>query len=97
MNYAEKAAAIVGITQLLKYYGLPSKFCPLAAVVISVLFVYHENPTSDGIIEGVALGATVTGSYGIVKNSANGVLGKVGGNTVSENDVPMVSLGHDED
>ena len=74
MNNTEKIAAIVAITQLFKYYGVPSKFCPLIAIGLVALFQYVENPTANGIIEGVVLGSVATGGYGVVKGSAQSIL-----------------------
>ena len=69
MPIAQKTAAIVAITQLFKYYGAPSKFCPAIAIGLGILFEYSENPTSKGVITGVILGATVTGGYGLIKRT----------------------------
>lgn len=74
MTNPEKVAAVLAITQLFKYYGLRSKHCPLVAIAVGVLLEYSDNPTSDGVLRGVILGATVTGSYGVVKGSAQSVM-----------------------
>lgn len=74
MDKAEKVAAVVAITQIFKYYGMPSKFCPAIAILLGSVFQYTENPTANGIIEGVVLGAVATGGYGVVKGSAQTVL-----------------------
>lgn len=73
-NNPEKIAAIVAITQVFKYYGVPSKFCPAIAMMLGALFQYVENPTANGIIEGVVLGAATTGAYGVIKGSAQSVI-----------------------
>lgn len=104
MNNAEKAAAVVAITQLFKYYGASSKFCPLVAIGVAVLLEYSENPTSEGVLQGVILGATVTGGYGVVKNSAQTVIYK--GNSSSNSSessfstpktINIFELEHDQD
>ena len=74
MDKAEKIVAIVAITQVFKYYGVPSKFCPAIAILLGAVFQYTENPTANGIIEGVVLGAVATGGYGVVKGSAQTIL-----------------------
>lgn len=74
MDKAEKVTAIVAITQVFKYYGVPSKFCPVVAMTLGALLQYTENPTANGIIEGVVMGAATTGAYGVVKGSAQSVL-----------------------
>lgn len=96
MNRAEKIAAIVGITEAIKQMGVPSKFCPAIAIIVGAIFGYAENQTSQGILDGVILGATVTGSYAVVKKSSVAIL---------ESDkpaaMPMVNdaafLEHDDD
>lgn len=68
--YAEKITAIVAITQLCKYYGTPSKYLPLVAIITGILLEYSENPTADGILRGIIIGATTTGGFGVIKNAA---------------------------
>lgn len=70
MNQAEKITAIIAITQVIKFYGIPSKFLPAIAVGIGILLQYSEDPTSKGVIDGIILGAMTTGSYGVVKGAA---------------------------
>lgn len=74
MPIAQKTVAIVAITQLFKYYGAPSKFCPVIAIGLGILFEYSENPTSQGVIAGLILGATVTGSYGLIKRTGQCII-----------------------
>ena len=74
MTKPETIAAIVAITQVFKYYGVPSKFCPIVAMGFGAAFGYADNPTAQGIIDGVVLGAMTTGSYGVLKGSAQAVL-----------------------
>lgn len=74
MEKAEKIAAIVAITHIFKYYGMPSKFCPVIAILLGAVLQYTDNPTANGIIEGVVLGSVATGGYGVVKGSAQTVL-----------------------
>lgn len=70
MPQAEKVAAIIAITQLIKFYGVPSKYLPLFAIIIGVILEYSDNPTAQGILDGIILGAMTTGSYGVIKNAA---------------------------
>ena len=74
MNKPETIAAIVAITQVFKYYGVPSKFCPALAILLGAAFGYSENQTVQGIIDGVILGAITTGSYGVIKGAGQSVL-----------------------
>ncbi len=71
----EKITAIVAIVQISKYYGVPSKFLPVLALILGAVLEYSENPTSQGILDGIILGAITTGSYGVIKGSARGILG----------------------
>jgi len=70
----EKIIAIVGITEAIKQYGIPSQFCPTIAIIIGALLTYAEKPGSQGILEGIILGATVTGGYAVTKRVGRGVL-----------------------
>lgn len=74
MNKPETLAAIVAITQLFKQYGVPSRFCPLIALILGGVFGYSENQNARGIIDGVILGALATGGYAVVKGSGQEVL-----------------------
>ena len=77
MSNEEKIIAIVGITEAIKQYGVPSRFCPTIAIIVGILLNYAENPSSDSILQGIVLGATVTGSYAVVKRSGSSILGSV--------------------
>ena len=61
METNEKIIPIIGITEAIKQYGIPSQFSPTIAIVIGALLSYAEKPNSQGILEGIILGATVTG------------------------------------
>lgn len=74
MNDAQRIAAIVGITEAIKQFGIPSKFCPTIAIIVGALFSYAENPTSEGILKGIVWGATITGGYAVIKRSGQGLL-----------------------
>ena len=70
----EKIIAIIGITEAVKQYGIPSKYCPSIAIIVGALLGYAEYPDAQGILEGVVLGATVTGGYAVTKRAGKGVL-----------------------
>jgi len=74
METNEKIIAIVGITEAIKQYGVPPAFCPTIAIIIGALLQFAEKPDSRGILEGVILGATVTGGYAVTKRVGSGVL-----------------------
>ena len=97
MNQAEKIAAIAAITQVFKFYGIPSKWCPLIAVAVGVLIQYSEQPDSKGILDGILLGAMVTGSYNVLKGSAQTVLKIPKTETVSVQESDINLLEADDD
>lgn len=70
----QKIIAIVGITEAIKQYGIPTQFCPTISIVIGALLSYAEKPNSQGILEGIILGATVTGGYAVTKRVGRGVI-----------------------
>lgn len=74
METNEKIIAIIGITEAIKQYGIPSQFCPTIAIIVGALLTYAENPNSHGILEGIILGATVTGGYAVTKRVGKGVI-----------------------
>lgn len=74
MTDAQKIAAIVGITEAIKQYGLPSKFAPTVAIIIGAAIGYSEKQDIQGVIEGVLWGASVTGGYAVVKRSGSGII-----------------------
>ena len=74
MNDEYKIAAIVGITEAIKQYGIPSKFCPTVAIIIGAIIGYAESPNADGILKGIIWGAFTTGGYAVVKRAGVSVL-----------------------
>lgn len=68
--YAEKITAIVATTQLFKFYGAPSKSLPIISIALGIILEYAENPTAQGVLRGVVIGAMTTGGYGVIKNAA---------------------------
>ncbi len=74
MNDEYKIAAIVGITEAIKQYGIPSKFCPTVAIIIGAIIGYAESPNADGILKGIIWGAFTTGGYAVVKRSGRSVI-----------------------
>lgn len=82
-NNAEKIAAIVALVQMVKYYGVPHNFLPVFAMFVGGALGFVEDPTAQGIINGIFMGAVATGGYGIVKNSAQVVLKKAPNETLN--------------
>lgn len=66
---AEVAAIVVGITELVKNAGLPSKYCPLFAVAFSIaltignaIYIGSQDYYSAAM-RGLIIGLTTTGVY----------------------------------
>lgn len=74
MERSEKVIAIIGLTEAIKQYGLPSPFAPTVAIIIGVLISYAEQPNAQGVLEGLLLGGTVTGGYAITKRAGQGLI-----------------------
>lgn len=63
---------VVALVSLLRQIGLPTRWAPLAAVVLGVLagvvYVAPHNP-AQGVLVGMALGLSAVGLYSGVKNT----------------------------
>jgi uncharacterized membrane protein HdeD (DUF308 family) len=69
---------IVGIVELFKRIGVPSKFCGLLSAFIGVLIgVFYLFPTNlaQGILVGLAMGLGASGLYSTTKNTIEGIKG----------------------
>jgi L-cystine uptake protein TcyP (sodium:dicarboxylate symporter family) len=70
---------IVGVTELFKRLGLPTKFSAVVAailgVVIGIVYVAPDN-IAEGVLVGLSLGLAAAGLYSGVKNTVEGVQGK---------------------
>lgn len=63
---------IVGIVELVKKLGLPSKFCPVVSVILGVIIglVYiNPNDIAQGVLVGASLGLSAVGLYSGTKNT----------------------------
>lgn len=65
---------IVGLINLLKYTGLPSKFAPLMSLCLGVLVgvgiaFTQGDPMLQGVVTGVALGLISCGMYDVAKKA----------------------------
>ncbi|AEE95803.1 hypothetical protein [Mahella australiensis] len=70
---------IVGITELFKMLGLPTKFAAVAAVISGVVIgIVYVAPgdIAKGIFVGLSLGLAASGLYSGVKNTVEGVKGE---------------------
>jgi hypothetical protein len=70
-----KIAVIIGVIQIFKYYGTPGKLLPVFAIIIGAVLEHTYHPTPQGILDGVILGAMVTGCFMVVKEAGMAVLG----------------------
>ena len=74
MNLHYKILIIAGITEAVKQYGIPSAFSPTIAIILGALLSFFEKPNPQGVLEGVILGATVTGIYALIKRLGRALL-----------------------
>ena len=91
MENVEIAAAVVGITEVVKKIGLPAKYCPAFAIALGAILAllaeitYGNSPIGImgfvsayfwAIIRGAIIGTTATGLYAV----GGGVVDKVRNN-----------------
>ncbi len=67
MEKSEKIIAIIAVVQLCKYYGVPSKLLPIFAIIVGAILEFSDNPTGNGVLDGILIGAVVAGSFGLAK------------------------------
>ena len=66
MEIAILVAIVVGLTEVIKKTGMPTKYLPFVALVIGVLLGYGTDGT-DGILNGIIMGLVASGSYDVGK------------------------------
>lgn len=69
---------IVGVVELLKQIGLPSKFAALVSVLLGITIgIVYLSPgdIKKGILVGLALGLAASGLYSGTKSTVEGVKG----------------------
>jgi hypothetical protein len=74
MNLPEKIAAIIGLTQIFKFFGTPSSVLPIISIIMGAMTGYLDDSSITGILRGFFLGAVCTGIFGIVKNAAETII-----------------------
>ena len=65
-------AAVLGLTELAKQLGLPSKVAPLVALTLGILFsalASTYSTTFQMLLQGVILGLSASGLWSVGKNS----------------------------
>ena len=71
---AEADASVVPISPQIQKHSLGNNLLPAFAMLLGAVFEFSDNPSAQGILEGIVLGAVTTGSYGVVKGAAQSVL-----------------------
>jgi L-cystine uptake protein TcyP (sodium:dicarboxylate symporter family) len=70
---------IVGVVELLKQVGLPTKFSAVVAaalgIIIGIVYVAPDD-ILRGVLVGLSLGLAASGLYSGVKNTVEGVKGE---------------------
>jgi len=71
MNDAEIGAVVIGVTQIIKDFGVPKKICPLLAIFLGIaisLLNEMQNGENflDAALRGILIGTTATGSYSAI-------------------------------
>ena len=74
METYQKIIIIVGITEAIKQYGIPSAFNPTIAIIIGAVLGFIEQPDPRGVFAGLILGASITGVYAVIKRAARALL-----------------------
>jgi len=61
---------ILGVVEVFKRLGMPSKFSPLISLILGILFgiFYLSAPMKEGILIGIMLGLSASGLYSGTKN-----------------------------
>ena len=62
---------IVGLVEIVKRLGMPSRFCPVLAVVLGIGLSFaglHPSPL-ETILEGVVAGLSASGLYDVGKKT----------------------------
>lgn len=61
---------IIGVVEVFKRLGLPSKFSPLISLILGLLFgiFYLSPPLKESILVGIILGLSASGLYSGTKN-----------------------------
>lgn len=68
MITTEKIIAILAVVQISKYYGAPRLFLPILAMMVGAILEFSDDPTGQGVLNGIVVGAITTGVYGVVKD-----------------------------
>jgi len=67
MTLFEQILIILGLTEVAKQYGLPSKFAPVFSILLAMALEYTQLPTSEGVVRGFLMGGTLAGLYQLIK------------------------------
>lgn len=67
IDIATTAAVVAAAVGVAKGLGLPSKYAPVAAMVLAGAFVYLPEGIRQGVMTAVVIGLTASGAYSYVK------------------------------
>lgn len=70
MNEVQIVAMIVAMTELSKEH-IPSKYAPVVAIALGIIFGLYLDPSLEGGVKGLALGLGTTGVYKAVDKIMN--------------------------
>ena len=85
MNEAEISAVVLGVTEIAKNLGLPTKFCGVFSVGLAVLICLSSAHRAGGTdfvdagVRGLLIGLAVTGGYSAVDKFVSKSGGKKSG------------------
>ncbi|WP_232696194.1 hypothetical protein [Brevibacillus daliensis] len=67
-DIATLAAIVAALTGVAKGFGVPSKYAPLVAILLSGVFVFiPDGAIRDNLLTTVIVGLTAAGAYSYVK------------------------------
>lgn len=69
--FAALIPVVMGIVQILKKTGLPTRFAPLASLVLGIVgAIYFVSHDTNGVMQGIMVGIMASGIHSSVKTSA---------------------------
>ena len=64
LTIASGIPIVIGLTEVIKKFGVPSRFLPLVAIAFGILFaIVLLGPTPEGILQGIMIGLAGSGLY----------------------------------
>jgi hypothetical protein len=80
VNFAVLVAVVVGLVEAAKRLGVPTRFCPLLALVAGVVlsFVPGVSNFSNQLFTGLVVGLSASGLFDLGKQPVRAVIAKLG-------------------